>query len=313
VGEGSASRDARKLARRVLAGEVVEPASGASLLAAPVERWQQRPIAALVGRAEAGQRERCLAFMREALAMLAAILDRDDLLARNAASERTLVEASERKLTRLGLDLHDGPLQDLALLADDLRLFRDQLERVLDNRAEGKLVRGRVDDLEAQLVALEAELRQLSKSVRAPLRLTRPFPLALRDITDDFAERTGRKTRLRLSGDLGVLSNSQQIALLNIAQEALSNVREHSDASEVTVSVAMEEAGVEAQIIDDGKGFDVERTLVNAARGGRLGLAGMYERVRLLGGQCRIESRSGGPTVISVTIPRWKPVAQDTS
>jgi signal transduction histidine kinase len=115
VGEGSPSRDARKLARRVLAGELVEPGSGASLLGLSVERWQQQPIAALVGRAEGGQRERCSAFMQETLTMLAAILERDALLSRNTASERTLVEASERKLTRLGFDLHDGPLQDLAL------------------------------------------------------------------------------------------------------------------------------------------------------------------------------------------------------
>jgi two-component system NarL family sensor kinase len=277
-----------------------------------VERWQQQPAAALVGRAEAGQRERCIAFMREALPVLGAVLERDALLARNAASERALVEASERKLTRLGFDLHDGPLQDLALLADDLRLFRDQLEGVVGDH-EQKLVRGRVDDLEAQLVALETELRRLSNSVQAPVRLNQPFPQALRDVTEQFAARTGMQPRLRLTGDVGMLSTSQQIALLNIVQEALSNVREHSDARAVTVSVGMEAAGVSAQIVDDGQGFDVERTLVSAARGGRLGLVGMYERVRLLGGECRIESRAGGPTVISVTIPRWEPLGHDAT
>jgi signal transduction histidine kinase len=310
VGDGSATRDARKLAQRLLAGETSEPGAGASLVGLAVERWQQQPTAALVARAEPGQRDRALVFLQEALPMLAAILERDTLLARNTASERTLVEASERKLTRLGFDLHDGPLQDLALLGEDLRLFRDQLEQVLGSRVEHKLLRGRVDDLEAQLVALETELRRLSNSVQAPVRLSQPFPQALRDITDDFAARTKIELALTLNGDLEMLSTSQQIALLNIAQEALSNVREHSAANEVTLSVAMEAAGVEAQIIDDGHGFDVERTLVSAARGGRLGLAGMYERVRLLGGQCRIDSRSGGPTVISVTIPRWEPLGE---
>jgi signal transduction histidine kinase len=310
VGEGSPSRDARKLARRVLAAEVVEPGGGASLLGLAVERWQQQPIAALVGRAEGGQRERCSAFMRETLTMLAAILERDALLSRNTASERTLVEASERKLTRLGFDLHDGPLQDLALLGEDVRLFRDQLGRVLGDRREDELVRARVDDLEAQLVALESELRRLSKSVQAPVQISRSFPHAIREVVDAFSSRTGIQPRLTLSGDLGRLSTSQQIALLNIVQEALSNVREHSGASAVSVSVAMEAAGVQARVIDDGRGFDVERTLVTAARGGRLGLAGLHERVRLLGGQCRIESRPGGPSEIAVTIPRWEPIAE---
>jgi signal transduction histidine kinase len=251
--------------------------------------------------------------MQETLTMLAAILERDALLSRNTASERALVEASERKLTRLGFDLHDGPLQDLALLGEDVRLFRDQLGRVLGDRHEDELIRARVDDLEGQLAALETELRRLSKSVQAPVQINRSFAHAMHEVVDGFSARTGIQPRLTLSGDLGRLSPSQQIALLNIVQETLSNVREHSDAGEVTVSVAMDAAGVEAHIIDDGRGFDVERTLVSAARGGRLGLAGVHERVRLLGGQCRIESRPGGPSEIAVTIPRWEPIAQDGS
>jgi signal transduction histidine kinase len=278
-----------------------------------VERWERRPIAALTGRSEPGQRDRSLAFMQEAVVMLAAIIERDAMLARNAASERALVEASERKLTRLGFDLHDGPLQDLALLAEDLRLFRDQLGRVLGDRPEDELVRSRVDDFDAQLVALETELRRLSHSIQAPVRLTQPFASALRDVVEGFTARTGIEPALTLAGELGQVSTSQQIALLNIVQEALSNVREHSDATEVTVAVAMDAAGVQAQVIDNGGGFDVERGLVAAARGGRLGLAGVYERVRLLGGQCRIESRAGGPTEIAVSIPRWEPLGEDAA
>lgn len=313
VGEGGPSRDARKLARRVLAGEVTEPGAGTMLLGVAVERWEQQPIAALVARSEAGQRERALAFMQETPAMLAAMLERDALLARNSASERALVEASERKLARLGFDLHDGPLQDLALLGEDLRLFRDQLGHVLGERREDELLRARVDDLEAELGALEADLRQLSKSVQVPIRLSQTFGDALREVVEGFAERTGIVPTLALSGDLNLLSTSQQIALLNIIQEALNNVREHSDAGEVGVSVAMGVGGVEARVTDNGHGFDVERTLVSAARGGRLGLAGVHERVRLLGGQCRIDSRAGGPTEIAVTIPRWEPLHENGS
>jgi len=58
-------------------------------------------------------------------------------------------------------------------------------------------------------------------------------------------------------------------------------------------------------VIDDGCGFDLESTLARAAQAGRLGLVGMQERVRMLGGLTRIESREGGPTVISATLPAW--------
>jgi signal transduction histidine kinase len=64
-------------------------------------------------------------------------------------------------------------------------------------------------------------------------------------------------------------------------------------------------------VVDNGDGFDLESTLIRAARQGRLGLVAMHERVRLLGGQCRIDSRPGGPTVVSVALERWGPLTPD--
>jgi signal transduction histidine kinase len=99
--------------------------------------------------------------------------------------------------------------------------------------------------------------------------------------------------------------------LLNIIHEALTNAREHSDATEVELRVSVNTAGVEAEIVDNGRGFDLEATLIRAARKGRLGLVAMHERVRLLGGQCRIDSRPGGPTVVSIALERWEPLVHD--
>jgi nitrate/nitrite-specific signal transduction histidine kinase len=133
----------------------------------------------------------------------------------------------------------------------------------------------------------------------------------LRDVAQAFASRTNIEPGLVLEGDMGLLSASQQIALLNLIHEALANVREHSDAKKVEIAVSANTEGVEAQIVDDGRGFDMEPTLIRAAHEGRLGLVAMHERVRLLGGQCRIDSRPGGPTVISVALERWEPLAQE--
>lgn len=312
VGEGSPSRGARQLAQQLYAGERVEPGPRRLLLGLPVGRWRQ-PLAALVGSARPGMRDACHAFLLEAVPMLGAILERDALLAANAASERALVESSERKLTRLGFDLHDGPIQDVAVAAEDLRALRDQLETMLEDAALRKLVRQRVDGVESQLLTLDVDLRRISNEVRAAsVLLNRPFARALRDIAQAFAARTDIEPRLALDGEMGQLSASQQIALLNIIHEALANVREHSDAKTVEIVVSANTEGVEAQIVDDGHGFDLEPTLIRAAHEGRLGLVAMHERVRLLGGQCRIDSRPGGPTVISVALERWEPLAQET-
>jgi len=240
---------------------------------------------------------------------LAALVERDALLASNAETERALLEASERKLTRLGFDLHDGPIQDVAVLAEDLRLFRDQLDVVLAPRGKRKLLHGRIEDLNAQLVALDAELRRLSGEVQAAsVLLNRPFRAALHDRVRAFSARTGIKPAVTVAGDTESMSTSQQIALLNIIQEALSNIREHAKASAVQIRVCVDDVGVQAKVVDDGRGFDLESTLMGAARQGRIGLLAMNERVRLLGGQCRIDSRPGGPTTVSVALERWLPL-----
>lgn len=109
-----------------------------------------------------------------------------------------------------------------------------------------------------------------------------------------------------------MLSPSQRIALVSVVGEALNNVREHSDATDVRISVSLDATGVQAQVLDNGHGFDVEAALVGAARRGRIGLAGIHERVRLLGGQCIVESQPGGPTAVSLVLPRWEPVVDAT-
>jgi signal transduction histidine kinase len=308
VGEGDPSRGARQLGGRLLAGEEIEPTGSSArrrlLLGLPVGHWQQ-PLAVLVGSARPWMHD-CHAFLAEAVPMLGAVLERDALLSGNAASERALVESSERKLTRLGFDLHDGPIQDVAVLAADLRLFRDQLEPLLAPLTQRKLVRGRIEDLDAQLVALHAELRRLSSEVHTTSALLhRPFSRALRARIQAFAARTNIEPRVTLAGAVNLVSTSQQIALLNIVHEALSNIREHANATEVQITVSADANGVRAQIVDNGRGFELETTVMRAAREGRVGLLAINERVRLLGGQCRIESRPGGPTTVSVALERW--------
>jgi signal transduction histidine kinase len=311
VGECNSSRGTREMASRVLSGERAETGARRQLLALPVGRGR-RPLAALVGLARPGTGAACQSFLLDAAGLLGAVLERNALLAVNAASERALIEASERKLARLGFDLHDGPIQDVVVIAQDLRILRERVEQLLEISEQRELARGSFEDIESQLMSLENALRRISNEVRAAsVLLNRPFVSALSDVAQAFAARTGIKPQLALEGELGTLSASQQIALLNIVQEALANVREHSASKEVRISVSADSEGVQAQVLDDGNGFDLEPTLNRAAREGRLGLVTMHERARLLGGRCRIESRPGGPTVVSVALEHWAPLPHD--
>jgi signal transduction histidine kinase len=309
VGEGGPTRGAKLLSRRLLAGEELDDDPRRQLFGVSIGRWHL-PVAALVGSARPGERDDAMHIIAEAVPMLTAILERGALLAGNAASERALVESSERKLTRLGFDIHDGPIQNIVVLAQDLRLFQGQLEQFLPRRADYTRVRGRMEDFDAQLAALEAQLRRLSSEIHAPVLLNRPFDVALRDVVETFATRTGVEPRLALDGDTTTLSASQQIALLNVIHESLTNIRSHSNATEVEIAVSINSQGAEARVTDNGRGFDVEKTLIRAARKGRFGLVAIHERVRLLGGRCHIDSRPGGPTTVTVALDRWEPIVE---
>jgi len=309
AGSGARSEAARALARRLLDGQDSSPGPRTELIGLAIEERGQA-VAALVARAEPRRRAEAQARMRMLVPCLQTVLERDAQMTRNASDERALVEGGERRLMRLGFDLHDGPLQELLLLGEDLRLFRQQLDVVLGPKRGQKLLRGRLDDLDARLVALEGGLRRISTSVHASVLIDRPFDQALQDIVDAFTARSAIVPELRLQGDADGVSPSQRIALLSVIGEALNNVREHAPgAGDVCVEVGFSASGVSARVVDDGRGFDVEAALVSAARRGRIGLAGIHERVRLLGGRCVVDSRPGGPTAVALSLPRWEPLS----
>jgi signal transduction histidine kinase len=308
-GSSPATRRIRHVARAMLAGlDDGTTRERSSIHGVPVMRWQQ-PYAVLVVRTRPEQRERALAFLREAAALLGPVLEREMLLERNAAREREVVEARERRLVRLGFDLHDGPMQDLIALAADVRLAREEIGEHVSGHAR-KLVVGRFDDLNAQIVDLDAKLRDLVRSLEPSRLVERPLAEVLRREVDTFEARGEIGATLELSGELEQLTASQRIALYRIVQEGLANIRKHSDASTVRINVHGGEQSLDLRIEDDGKGFTVAPTLIRAAKRGRLGLVGIGERIRLLGGRFDVDSRPGGPTTLSLKLPRWQPPAQ---
>ena len=212
--------------------------------------------------------------------------------------------ALQRRLARLRFDLHDGPQQRIHLLAQDLALFREQLAPVIESHPDRLRALGRLDDLEAQLIALDTDLRHLTTSVPSPLA-GGPLPEALAELAATFTARTGLVPRCEITGETDSLTDSQQIALLALIQEALANVRRHADARHVTITLTAGAELVVVEVRDDGSGFEPDVAGPRAAEGGHLGMVAMRERMRMLGGHTEITSAPGGPTVIAATLPRW--------
>lgn len=301
----------RAVASEALDGTVAASGRRGTILGAPVTRWDT-PWAALVARTRIEHREAANVFLGEAAAAMSPIIERELVLERSAARERSLVSASERRLGRLAFDLHDGALQHIAAFGTDLFLLRQQLAGIVPEPAKPVAI-GRLSDLDSRMRELDRVLRELAHSLEPGSLVRRPLPRVIADEVAAFTERTEIPVEQCVTGDFGEMTVSQKIALIRVVQEALTNVREHANASNVRISIVDRLDRVDVRIEDDGVGFDVARTLLDAAQRGRLGLVGGSERIRLLGGSFDIRSRPGGPTTLSLSLPRWQPLSVEKS
>ena len=217
--------------------------------------------------------------------------------------EPGLAAANERLLVRLGFDLHDGPLQQVHALAQDVRLLREQVLMLTEAEYREPLV-GRFADLESQLAELHQDLRDLAHSLEPRSLLQQPLPTAINRELKALARRTGIATSIEREGSFRELSASQRIALLRVLQEALSNIRQHSGASSVEVEVIENEDGVSMVIRDDGHGFDPEAVVPDEDGQSGIGVVGMHERLRLLGRRLGVDSGPDG-TAVRAFLSRW--------
>ena len=204
-------------------------------------------------------------------------------------SSQQVLRAQERERSRLASDLHDEVNQ--ALTAILLRL-----------EALGQ-------DVPPEMKSDVAELKRLvNQAMEELLNLARQLrPTALDDHglvpaidaqLKRFAERTGTEVKLDAQGEFASLGEDEQTAVYRIVQEALTNVGRHSGAKSVEVQLARGGYGTVLLIRDDGEGFD----LSSSARRG-LGLEGMAERARVVGGELDLRSAPGSGTSLTMRLP----------
>jgi signal transduction histidine kinase len=296
-GKAPRSRRLREVARAALDGVTV---GTAQVHVRVVERWD-RPHAAVVARGRGAESENLDEYLAEAANALVPLLERASLFDRRVQREHDLVAAGERRLLRLGFDLHDGPLQEIVALADELRVASNQISSVVPDDFRQR-VRGRFNDVHARLGALDESLREIAHSIRSTTAVARPVADAVESELRALGNATGIATELQVEGDLTSLSDSQKIVLFRVVQESLSNVRKHSEADRVSVMMRSRRTFVELTVTDDGSGFDPRGLDTD-----RLGLPGISERVRLLGGAVEIETTPGQGTTVRATLPQWKP------
>ena len=200
-----------------------------------------------------------------------------------------VLRAQEEERRRLAYDLHDEVNQALtAILLRLQALSHDAPPAMADELSELKRLVNQAMN----------ELLQLARQLRPSALDDHGLLPAIESHVRRFAQQTGIETGLETDAETRRLEPDQEIAVYRIAQEALTNIARHADASRVQVAFGSSGDGIELTVKDDGRGFE---TNGDGRRG--LGLDGMAERARLLGGELTIDSSPGDGTALKLRVP----------
>ena len=191
------------------------------------------------------------------------------------------------------------------------------VEALKDMRAElGKLatcptpLAEALKSMRAEVRQLLGDLRQVCVELRPPMLDTLGLGAALRALAGDWSAQSGVEMRLDLPPDatlrpepvegLRSLPGEVSVNLYRVVQEALTNIARHAEARQVTIQLAWEDSRLILTVHDDGLGFVVPAAFQGLAAQGHFGLAGMQERVELIGGALTVESAPGRGTTVRV-------------
>ena len=209
---------------------------------------------------------------------------------------RQLLSAQEEERKMISRELHDQIAQTLTGI--NIRLASLKTESTLNNKGLQKKISSTQRLVEKSVDIVHRFARELRPTVLDDLGL---IP-ALHSFMKSFTARTGVRVHLTAFAAVERLDTAKRTVLFRIAQEALTNVARHAQASRVEVSIQKLPDCICMKIKDDGKSFNVERTL-HANGGKRLGLLGMRERLEMVGGKFVVESSPGKGTTINAQLP----------
>jgi two-component system NarL family sensor kinase len=209
-----------------------------------------------------------------------------------------LLRTQDEERRRIGRDLHDSVSQYLSVLKMKLSLLKS-LPRQNNQEKANQDVEQCIDLAEQAI----KEIRVISYLLHPPLLEEMGLRSAISWYVSGFTERSGIKTTLDIAPDLGRLPRHIEIAMFRVLQESLTNVHRHSGSLTANVRLGIKDNAVILGVLDQGKGFP----LGTMKQRGReevgvlgVGLLGMSERLRQLGGKLELTSSPQGTTVTAI-------------
>ena len=211
-----------------------------------------------------------------------------------------LLRVQDEERQRLARDLHDSTAQVLAALSMKLTVLQRGATR-FDTK-----MRGALEECASLAELCVRQIRSMSYLLHPPLLEEMGLPAALKWCAEGFTQRSGIEVAIDLPARFGRLPMDVENALYRIVQECLSNVQRHSGSPTARIALERTTDGVELEVQDQGRGMPIA---VGEGGGGienlGLGLLGMRERVRQLGGSMTINSTERGSTVrVRIDVPQ---------
>ena len=207
------------------------------------------------------------------------------------------IKAQEEERKRVSRELHDDTIQSLATLSQNIETT---ISKEKDRLPEETL---------QQLEAILYKARSIMQGVRRFSHELRPDIIdrlglvpSLEQLTSELNKENGIKARIEVIGSEKRLPPEIELVLFRIAQEALRNIWKHSQSTEAVIKLEFTLEEAEMNVSDDGRGFRVAKYLSDFAGKGKLGLCGMQERARLIGGDFSVKSQLGRGTTIKVKV-----------
>ena len=229
--------------------------------------------------------------LEEAVQQRTVELDRTNQNLRELSARLLQLQDDERR--RIARELHDSVGQMLAALGMNLAAVGADIERFIK---VGKTV----NDSAALVQDLSKEVRTISHLLHPPLLDEAGLASALRWYVDGFAQRSKIKVDLKFPADFGRLPRESETAIFRTVQECLTNIHRHSGSSIATIRIAASDNQVQVEVEDRGKGISPEKQSEMASTGiPGVGIRGMRERLRQLGGSLDIHSDGKGTLIVA--------------
>ncbi len=215
---------------------------------------------------------------------------RDNLRAQ--IQKNLLAQEEERK--RIARELHDDIAQSILLVSRRLDNLMSGAKRKL-----AKAVMGELELVHGLSDGIYRDLQRYARDLRPSILDQMGLLAALNWLAEQLDKEMGIKAEVK-ADMLPSLPLETELVMFRIAQEALNNVRRHADASEVSIAVESDVHKIKMTISDNGKGFSMPELTEDLVVEGKLGVLGMKERARLIGGSLEINSEPGrGTTVVA--------------